>query len=116
MGAAAFILITLLFLVLFVFTKSSTVAIMNALGARTKDNLSYVFLSGMGLALPGSILGCVISFATWDKITQRLMEMNSVSVEINSSPAGICIVLALIGAAVIVVGVLASAMVVGRKK
>lgn len=115
-GAAAFILITVLFLVLFVFTKSSTVAIMNALGARTKDKLGYVCLSGIGLALPGSILGCVLSVAAWDKITRRLMEISSVSVEINSSPAGMCIALASIGAAVITAGILASAgAVVGRK-
>lgn len=115
-GAAAFILITVLFLALFVLTKSSTVAIMNALGARTKDKLSYVFLSGMGLALPGCVLGCAVSLALWDKITRKLMEMNSVSVEINSSPAGMCIVLALIGAAVIAAGILASAGVVVGKK
>lgn len=116
-GAAAFVVITVLFLALFVFTRAKTVSVMNALGARTKDKLSYVFLSGMGLALPGCVLGCAVSVAAWDNITRKLMEINSVSVEINSSPAGMCAALALIGAAVIAVGVIACAgAVVGKKR
>ncbi len=85
-GVVVYGVILLLFLLLFPGSQGRNLNTMNALGAKRGQRFAQVFFSGVGILLPGSMIGCLAGMLLWGNAVSRLAESAGTPVSLKMEP------------------------------
>ncbi len=84
-GVAASGAVMALFLILFPLQQGRAVGLMNAIGARRRERIRYIFGSSACILVPGAVLGGICGGLAWKQVTARLMESVSVAIPLEAN-------------------------------
>ena len=73
-GLAVYGVILALFLLLFPGSQRKALATMHALGAKRRQKIAQVFVSGAGILIPGTVIGAAAGALLWRRVTDALAE------------------------------------------
>lgn len=85
-GIAVYAVILLLFLLLFPGSQGRTLNTLNALGAKRGQRIAQVFFSGVGILLPGTLMGMLSAMLLWSNVVSRLAESVGEMVTLEMEP------------------------------
>ncbi len=71
-GISSSIVLAALYFILFPLQQKKNVSIMYSLGAERKRRMAYILGSNVLILLPGTALGCVLSIASWNYVSNAL--------------------------------------------
>ena len=71
-GISSSLVLAALYFILFPLQQKKNVSIMYSLGADRKRRMSYILGSNVLILLPGTILGCVLSIASWKYVSNAI--------------------------------------------
>ena len=71
-GASSSLVLAALYFILFPLQQKKNVSIMYSLGAERKRRMAYILGSNVLILLPGTILGCLLSIASWNCVSRAL--------------------------------------------
>ena len=106
-GAAVYIILLLLFLVLYPSTQRKTVYTMESMGCHYGQRFGHVLLSSMSVMLAASALGCLIGSALWDRVVAALQTTAETSIALQLEPG----MLAMVAAAQLILALLLNILV-----
>lgn len=71
-GISSSLVLATLYFILFPLQQKKNVSIMYSLGAERKRRMAYILGSNVLILLPGTILGCLLSIASWKYVSNAL--------------------------------------------
>ncbi len=71
-GISSTVILAALYFILFPLQQKKNISIMYSLGAERKRRMSYILGSNVLILLPGTILGCLLSIASWNCVSRAL--------------------------------------------
>lgn len=92
-GLVGYAIILSLFLLLFFLKQKKTAVQMEQIGASQTQKLGHCMLSSLGIFVPGTVLGFLVSLLLWRHITGLLAE-ETLSVFAASVPGGVIVAMA----------------------
>lgn len=112
-GTAGCLAIMALFLLLFPFQQSKTMATMGSLGASRGKRIQHIAVAAVCLLIPGSVIGSFVGSLLWEHLAARLMASVNVQIPLESNmalliPALTAAMLILTGIAILLVSVAVS--------
>lgn len=106
-GAALYVILLLLFLLLYPAAQRKTVRTMESLGCTYGKRFGHVLLSAMTIMVTASVLGCLMGSQLWDRVVAALQATAETSITLQLEPG----VLAVVAAAQLVLALLLSILV-----
>ena len=106
-GAVLYGMVMILYLLLFPGRQRREMIVLNAMGTPVWKRVWGGVVSGLGILLPGTVLGCVLARLGWDKAVGALLQAADVELEIMLTVEN----LALIAAAQLVFALVLTALV-----
>lgn len=71
-GISSSLVLAALYFILFPLQQKKNVSIMYSLGAERKRRMAYILGSNVLILLPGTVLGCLLSIASWNYVSNAL--------------------------------------------
>ena len=71
-GISSSLVLATLYFILFPLQQKKNVSIMYSLGAERKRRMAYILGSNVLILLPGTVLGCLLSIASWKYVSNAL--------------------------------------------
>ena len=88
-GAAVYLVVMLLFLLLFPAMQGNTLKTMGTMGATWLEKLQYMMAVNWGMLIPGTVLGGALGAALWMKVTEFLLQSARVTLDLQMQPAAL---------------------------
>ena len=86
-GIAVYAVILLLYLLLYPAMQSKTLKTMGSLGADRRSKTRYMLAAGLGILIPGTLLGIAGGALLWQRVSNVLQQSARVTLELRLDPA-----------------------------
>ncbi len=91
-GSIVYGAILVLFLFLFPGSQRKTLSTMNALGAPRKYKIAQIFMSGIGILIPGTAIGVAMGARLWQRVTAALTESAGIAITLEMDITALIII------------------------